>query len=165
MAKLTSSKTAVSTEEAAKIAAQKKTDAAEKKKATAAAKKDADATVKAAQAAEGAESEDLLIEFEIPNNTTNLPKRTHVVPNSELEHAHVFIEQIRFDPNSGTRTSAGFVQKFDRQAWENARQYLPTQGWTMGVVYMPEGWPTEVKPLTSIGKVEVRDQARPTVTE
>lgn len=145
-------------------------EAAEAKKAAEAAKLEAEAAAAKAtvetvedapEAAKEEVGEAIVKEIEIPNNKSNLPVFKHEIPANEMNLAHVYQEQIRFDPHGGDRLSKGFAQKYDRQGWENARKYLLTQGWTLKIIYLPEGWPTEITPLKKVGKVQVRDSARP----
>lgn len=91
-----------------------------------------------------------VISIDIPRNGGKLE---YTVPSDEMEHtAHVFQEQIRFDGQTGKRMSVGYVQKYDRQGWDNFRQYGLSQGWTIVPIYLPEGWDSEVKRLESVGK-------------
>jgi hypothetical protein len=92
------------------------------------------------------------ITIDLPKSKTG-EKFNYEVPANEKEYVgHVFQEQIRFNPVTGDRMSKGFVQKYDRQGWDNFRRYGGSQGWTIVPIYLPSGWAKELDPITTIGK-------------
>ncbi len=75
------------------------------------------------------------------------------VPENEKEHtAHIYQEKVRFATGSPLRLSKGYVQKYDRQGWDNFRAYGTSQGWTIVPLHLPSGWSDEVGTLSSVGK-------------
>lgn len=92
------------------------------------------------------------ITIDIPRSQTG-EKFSYEVPADEMEHtAHIYQEQIRFDPNNGERLSKGHPQKYDRQGWDNFRQYGASQGWTIVPLYLPNGWSSELLELKEVGR-------------
>ncbi|MFZ4705541.1 MAG: hypothetical protein ACOYMF_05980 [Bacteroidales bacterium] len=72
-----------------------------------------------------------------------LPKKgSYEVPEGEENSIHVLLETERFV--KGTKVSEPFVQKFGKNEWRSVKNQLQGQGYTVEVLFAPEGVDTDL---------------------
>lgn len=91
-----------------------------------------------------------VIVIELPRTRTG-ETFEYKVKENEKHLAHVYQEQVRFNPDTGARLSKGQTQIYDKQGWENFRTGGQNLGYTIVPLHIPEGWESEVQARTMVG--------------